>query len=69
MCGTVNETCSSGGWRETYADYLVQYIKYYEQEGIIIDIVGFLNTPKYRLVVFPFSQLSIFNYQSNLFYS
>lgn len=45
-----DETCSSGDWRETYADYLVQYIKYYEQEGITIDFLGFLNEPEYRSV-------------------
>lgn len=40
--------------------YLVQYIKYYEHEGITIEFVGFLNEPEYRSVVCPvFSTIKI----------
>ncbi|KAF5016469.1 hypothetical protein F66182_11839, partial [Fusarium sp. NRRL 66182] len=47
LCGTTGETCSSGDWRQAYANYLVQYIKDYESEGITIDFVGWLNEPDY----------------------
>ncbi|KAF3402903.1 hypothetical protein DPV78_004415 [Talaromyces pinophilus] len=47
LCGTTGETCSSGDWRQAYANYLVQYIKDYANEGITIDFVGWLNEPDY----------------------
>lgn len=45
LCGTTNSKCATGDWRQVYADFLVQYIKYYEQEGIPITHLGFLNEP------------------------
>jgi O-glycosyl hydrolase len=47
LCGTTGHSCSSGDWRQAYANYLVQYIKYYLQEGIPITHLGFLNEPDY----------------------
>lgn len=44
------ENCSSGDWRQAYADYLVKYIQDYETEGITIDFVGFLNEPEFKSV-------------------
>jgi glucuronoarabinoxylan endo-1,4-beta-xylanase len=32
-------------WAQTYADYLAQYVRFYAQEGVPIDLVGFLNEP------------------------
>jgi O-glycosyl hydrolase len=45
-----NETCASGDWRQAYANYLVEYIKLYKQEGITIDFIGFLNEPEFKSV-------------------
>jgi O-glycosyl hydrolase len=46
LCGVSGATCSSGDWRQAFADYLVQYIKFYQDEGINITHVGFLNEPE-----------------------
>ncbi|KAF2460202.1 putative endo-exoxylanase [Lineolata rhizophorae] len=46
LCGVSGAYCQSGDWRQSYADYLVQYIKFYQQEGIQITHVGFLNEPE-----------------------
>ena len=45
LCGVTGIECATGDWRQAYANYLVQYLKFYEQEGISIDYVGFLNEP------------------------
>jgi glucuronoarabinoxylan endo-1,4-beta-xylanase len=45
LCGIPGQTCSSGDWRQHYADYLVQYLKFYQDAGIQIDYVGFQNEP------------------------
>ena len=45
LCGVSGATCSSGDWRQAYADYLVQYVKFYQQEGINVTHLGFLNEP------------------------
>ncbi|KAK5132461.1 hypothetical protein LTR08_009072 [Meristemomyces frigidus] len=45
LCGVTGIDCETGDWRQAYANYLVQYLKFYEQEGINIDYVGFLNEP------------------------
>jgi O-glycosyl hydrolase len=45
LCGLQGVTCASGDWREAYARYLVQYAKFYRQEGIRIDEIGFTNEP------------------------
>lgn len=34
LCGTPGHSCSSGDWRQAYADFLVQYVKYYAARGI-----------------------------------
>ncbi|KAF9875259.1 cellulosome enzyme [Colletotrichum karsti] len=47
LCGTTGHTCSSGDWRQAYADFLVQYVKYYQQTGINITHIGFLNEPDF----------------------
>ncbi|EJD43892.1 glycoside hydrolase [Auricularia subglabra TFB-10046 SS5] len=47
LCGVSGASCSSGDWRQAYANMIVQYIKYYQQEGINITHVGFLNEPEY----------------------
>ncbi|KAG8979222.1 hypothetical protein FRB90_008171, partial [Tulasnella sp. 427] len=45
LCGVTGETCSTGDWRQAYANFLVQYVKYYQQEGVTISHLGFLNEP------------------------
>jgi glucosylceramidase len=45
LCGLEGTTCASGDWREAYARYLVQYTRFYRQEGIKIKDLGFTNEP------------------------
>ncbi|KAF2018556.1 glycoside hydrolase family 30 protein [Aaosphaeria arxii CBS 175.79] len=45
LCGVSGATCSSGDWKQAYANYLVQYITYYKEVGVDITHVGFLNEP------------------------
>ncbi|KAK7981559.1 cellulosome enzyme [Apiospora saccharicola] len=47
LCGTTGHTCSSGDWRQAYADFLVQYVKYYNDAGLTVTHLGFLNEPDY----------------------
>ena len=34
LCGTPGATCSSGDWRQAYANYLLQYASYYAAAGV-----------------------------------
>ncbi|WDZ82129.1 glycoside hydrolase family 30 protein [Micromonospora cathayae] len=45
LCGVPGVSCAGGDWREAYARYLVQYTRFYRQEGIRIDELGFTNEP------------------------
>ncbi len=47
LCGLSGASCASGDWRKAYADYLVQYAKFYAQEGVALTDVGFVNEPDY----------------------
>lgn len=47
LCGVSGRSCASGDWRQAYANYLAQYIKFYAQEGVKVTHVGFLNEPDY----------------------
>lgn len=47
LCGTTGHSCSSGDWRQAYADFLVEYVKLYASAGIPITHLGFLNEPDY----------------------
>ncbi|KAH3918269.1 hypothetical protein HBI56_142970 [Parastagonospora nodorum] len=47
LCGVTGTNCTSGDWRQAYANYLVQYITYYKESGVKISQVGFLNEPDY----------------------
>ena len=47
LCGVSGHTCSSGNWMQAYANFLIQYIKYYASVGITINYLGFLNEPDY----------------------
>jgi O-glycosyl hydrolase len=46
LCGVTGASCSSGDWRQAYANYLVQYVKYYQAAGVNITHLGFLNEPE-----------------------
>lgn len=45
LCGVSGASCSSGDWKQAYANYLVQYITYYKDIGVDITHLGFLNEP------------------------
>lgn len=47
LCGTTGHTCSSGDWRQAFANMLVKYVQFYAEEGIPITHLGFLNEPDY----------------------
>lgn len=47
LCGTPGTDCGGEDWRQAYADYLVQYARFYEQEGIDITDLGFTNEPDF----------------------
>lgn len=34
LCGVPGTSCRTGDWRKAYADYLVQYVKFYAEEGV-----------------------------------
>lgn len=56
LCGTTGHTCSTGDWQQAYADFLVQYVEFYAQEGLTITHLGFLNEPDYQV---SYSQMQI----------
>jgi len=45
LCGLSGATCASGDWRTPYANFLVQYARFYAQEGIGVTDLGFTNEP------------------------
>ncbi|OIW27146.1 glycoside hydrolase [Coniochaeta ligniaria NRRL 30616] len=45
LCGVSGASCSSGDWKQAYANYLVKYIQFYQQSGIDVTHIGFLNEP------------------------
>ncbi|MBA2813268.1 hypothetical protein E0500_039630 [Streptomyces sp. KM273126] len=46
LCGLPEaEGCAGGDWRRAYAEYLVQYARFYAQEGLEITDLGFTNEP------------------------
>jgi glucuronoarabinoxylan endo-1,4-beta-xylanase len=47
LCGLSGASCASGDWRTAYANYLVQYARFYAQEGITVNDIGFTNEPDY----------------------
>ena len=47
LCGLSGTSCASGDWRRAYADYLVQFAKFYAQEGITVTDLGFTNEPNF----------------------
>jgi len=47
LCGVPGTACASGDWRQAYANYLVQFLRFYRQEGIRITDIGFTNEPDF----------------------
>lgn len=46
LCGIEGETCPSGNWTQAYANYLVQYVRFYAESGVKVTHLGFLNEPQ-----------------------
>ncbi|MEV6609571.1 glycoside hydrolase family 30 beta sandwich domain-containing protein [Kutzneria sp. NPDC051319] len=45
LCGVPGVSCSSGDWRQAYANYLVQDAKFWASAGITPSTLGFVNEP------------------------
>ncbi|KAM7195323.1 glycoside hydrolase family 30 protein [Naviculisporaceae sp. PSN 640] len=46
LCGLSGARCSSGDWRQAYADYLVRYVQFYREANVTITHLGFINEPE-----------------------
>lgn len=51
LCGVRGSNCSAD-WRQAYADYLVQYVKFYQQEGINVSMLGAYNEPDFNPITY-----------------
>lgn len=58
LCGVsgTEQVCGGEDWRQSYADYLTQYLRFYQESGVNISHVGFLNEPD--LIVYYASMVS-----------
>ncbi|KAF5249741.1 hypothetical protein FANTH_5049 [Fusarium anthophilum] len=56
LCGSPGHSCSSGDWRQAYANFLVQYVQFYKSSGLQISHIGFLNEPDFTT---SYSQMQI----------
>lgn len=47
LCGVSGSeaVCRGQDWRQSYADYLTQYLRFYQESGVHISHVGFVNEP------------------------
>jgi len=45
LCGVPGVSCSSGDWRQAYANYLVQDAKFWSSAGVTPSTLGFVNEP------------------------
>ncbi|NUR28238.1 MAG: hypothetical protein HOV83_20755 [Catenulispora sp.] len=45
LCGVPGVSCSSGDWRQAYANYLVQDTKFWASAGVTPSTLGFVNEP------------------------
>ncbi|KAL2407917.1 GH30 family xylanase [Exophiala dermatitidis] len=55
ICGVRGSDTSpncTADWRQAYADYLVQYVKFYEQEGIEVSLLGAYNEPDFNPITY-----------------
>ena len=51
ICGVRGTNCTHD-WRQAYADYLVQYVKYYKQNGASISLLGAWNEPDFNPITY-----------------
>ncbi|KAJ4329877.1 hypothetical protein N0V87_010489 [Didymella glomerata] len=49
ICGVRGTNCTHD-WRQAYADYLVEYVKLYEEKGINVSLIGAYNEPDFNPV-------------------
>jgi O-glycosyl hydrolase len=42
ICGVRGTNCTHD-WRQAYADYLVEYVRLYEEKGINVSLIGAYN--------------------------
>ncbi|KAI2630688.1 glycoside hydrolase family 30 protein [Hypoxylon sp. NC1633] len=47
LCGVTGTSCRTGDWKQAFADYLVQYVRYYAEAGVPVTRIGFLNEPEF----------------------
>jgi glucuronoarabinoxylan endo-1,4-beta-xylanase len=47
VCGTPGASCSSGDWRQAYANYLTQYARDYASAGVPLTEIGAFNEPDF----------------------
>jgi len=47
VCGVSGASCSSGDWRQAYANYLVQYAEDYSAAGVPLSYIGPTNEPDF----------------------
>ncbi|HEX6483973.1 MAG TPA: glycoside hydrolase [Ktedonobacteraceae bacterium] len=47
LCGVPGTSCSTGDWRQAYANYLLQYYKDYLREGIPLTEISGFNEPNW----------------------
>jgi O-glycosyl hydrolase len=47
VCGVSGTSCSSGDWRQAYANYLVQYAEDYAAAGVPLSYIGPTNEPDF----------------------
>jgi glucosylceramidase len=51
ICGVRGTNCTHD-WRQAYADYLVKYVKLYEEKGINVSMIGAYNEPDFNPVYY-----------------
>lgn len=51
ICGVRGSNCTAD-WRQAYADYLVQYVKFYQQAGVEVNLLGAYNEPDFNPVTY-----------------
>ncbi|KAH8834878.1 glycoside hydrolase [Flagelloscypha sp. PMI_526] len=47
LCGVSGQSCSSGDWKQAYANFLTKYVQIYKDNGLTITHLGFLNEPEF----------------------
>ncbi|KAI4709117.1 hypothetical protein J4E89_005865 [Alternaria sp. Ai002NY15] len=51
ICGVRGTNCTHD-WRQAYADYLVEYVRLYEEKGINVNLIGAYNEPDFNPVTY-----------------